>query len=315
MKNRMSNFKDMLNRFINDPMIRFGYLSKMGLYDQMTDEDYVKKKYRIVMGQELNLDHPQTFSEKLQWLKLYDRRPEYTMLVDKYRVREYVEKRTDKKYLIPLIGVWNSPDEMDFTILPDKFVLKCNHNSGCGMCICKDKQKLDIDKVKKELKKGLSENYFLWDREWPYKDVARKIIAEQYMADESGMELKDYKFYCFQGRPLYCQVISDRSSKETIDFFDMEWNHQEFTGLAAPNQPFLNSSIKIMKPRRFEEMKSIAARLSKDIPFVRVDLYEINARVYFGEMTFYPAGGFGEFTPTKWNKIMADYLELPQQNY
>jgi hypothetical protein len=267
------------------------------------------------MGTDLNLDHPRTFSEKLQWLKLQDRNPLYTTMVDKVEVKKYVEEIIGEQYIIPTLGVWDTPDEIDFEALPNQFVLKCNHNSGKGMCICKDKGKLDTRNVKKQLKKGLKENYYLSSREWPYRDVKRKILAEKYIETEAGTELKDYKFYCFQGVPRYCQVISDRNNNETIDFFDMEWKHQEFTGLAVPNQPFLNSLSEIMKPAQFEQMKSIAARLSKDIPFVRVDLYEIKGNVYFGEMTFYPAAGFGIFTPMKWNKIMADYLELPRRKY
>ena len=186
-------------KYIKKPSLAIKYLKAKrlaGKYGQsLNDEEYLKKAFKLNMGKELNLDNPQTFNEKLQWLKLHDRKSEYTIMVDKYLARDYIAKTIGEEYLIPLLGVWDSPDEIDFDALPDQFVLKCNHNSGLGMCICKDKSKLDIEKVKKELQKGLNENYYLHRREWPYKDVPRKIIAEKYMVDESGTELKDYKFF------------------------------------------------------------------------------------------------------------------------
>ena len=260
------------------------------------------------MGTPLHLDAPQTFNEKLQWLKLYDRKPEYTMMVDKYRVREYIAQKIGAEYLIPLLGVWDSPDEIDFAALPEQFVLKCNHNSGLGMCICKDKSTLDLRKVRRELRKGLRQDYYLPGREWPYKDVPRKIIAEKYMSDGSGSDLRDYKFYCFNGEPRFCQVISNRSTKETIDFFDMDWNFQDFTGFAFPGFP--HSETEIMQPRTFCRMQQMARILSNSIPFVRIDFYEVNRKAYFGEITFFPASGFGEFSPDKWNYTLGNWLQL-----
>ena len=264
------------------------------------------------MGKKLNLDNPQTFNEKLQWLKLFDRRPEYTMMVDKYKVRDYIAEKLGEEYLIPLLGVWDDPDEIDFDALPNQFVLKCNHNSGLGMCICKDKSKLDIDKVRKELRKGMEQDYFLTGREWPYKNVPRKIVCEQYMDDGLG-ELKDYKFYCFYGIPRYCQVIADRTTNETIDFFDMDWIHQEFTGIHLPGHPFPHSTERICCPKSFAEMKENAATLSRDIPFSRIDFYEIAGEMYFGEITFYPASGFGTFAPEEWDTTLGNWLVLPDK--
>ena len=212
-------------RYLSDKDYRFLIDASFGKYDSMPDELYLKKKFKSVMGKELDLEHPTTFNEKLQWLKLYDRKPEYTMMVDKYLVRKYIAEKLGTEYLIPLVGAWDDPDEIDFEQLPQQFVLKCNHNSGTGMCICKDKSKLSIPKVKAELRKGLEENYYLTGREWPYKNVPRKIICEKFMKDDSGAaELTDYKFFCFDGRVDSVMVCTERSSgNPKFYFFNQEW--------------------------------------------------------------------------------------------
>lgn len=277
----------------------------------MPDKEFLEKKTRLVTGKKLNLENPETFTEKLQWLKLFNRNPLYTRLVDKYLVRDCIKEKLGEEYLIPLLGVWNDPDDIDFDALPNQFVLKCNHNSGLGMCICKDKSKLDLEKVKSELKKGLNQDYYITGREWPYKDVPRKVVAEKFMKDDSTSELRDYKFFCFNGEPVYCQVISDRTTDETIDFYDMEWRHQPFTGLGMPKKPFSTKEIDV--PVTFDKMKASARLLAKDIPFVRVDFYEINGKMYFGELTFYPAAGFGVFYPDEWNYKIGSLLKLPEK--
>ena len=277
------------------------------LYDKVDDETYLKKCYKYYCKKNLDLNNPKTFSEKLQWLKLYNRKPEYTMMVDKYKVREYIAEKIGDQYLIPLIGVWDSPDDIDFDNLPDKFVLKCNHNSGLGMCICRDKSKLDIKKVKDELKAGLKQDYYITCREWPYKDVPRKIVCEKFMIDDSSSELKDYKFYCFDGEAKYCQVIADRSSDETIDFFDKEWNHMNFIGL---NPSVSKHATSISKPKNYDKMVELAGILSKGHPFLRVDFYNINGKIYFGELTFFPEGGFGSFRPDEWNTKIGNMVVL-----
>lgn len=306
--NRMQHYLKKLKKYCADSSYRFVVNAALGLYNSMPDRDYLERKFEALMGTPLHLDAPQTFNEKLQWLKLYDRKPEYTMMVDKYRVREYIAQKIGAEYLIPLLGVWDSPDEIDFAALPEQFVLKCNHNSGLGMCICKDKSTLDLRKVRRELRKGLRQDYYLPGREWPYKDVPRKIIAEKYMSDGSGSDLRDYKLYCFNGEPRFCQVISNRSTKETIDFFDMDWNFQDFTGFAFPGFP--HSETEIMQPRTFCRMQQMARILSNSIPFVRIDFYEVNRKAYFGEITFFPASGFGEFSPDKWNYTLGNWIQL-----
>ena len=271
------------------------------------DKLWIQIKYFQFFHKFCNLKNPQTFSEKLQWLKLYDRKPEYTMMVDKYKVREYIKEKLGEEYLIPLLGVWDDPDEIDFDTLPNQFVLKCNHNSGLGMCICKDKSKLNISRVKAELRKGLAQDYFLTGREWPYKDVPRKIICEKYMVDESGYELKDYKFFCFNGIPKIMFIASDRSTSPTFDFYDMDFHH-----LAIKNG-HENSKKTLKKPQNFELMKELAVKLSKGYPQLRVDFYEINGKIYFGELTFFHWSGMVKFEPEEWDDKLGSYIRLPEK--
>lgn len=272
------------------------------------DKPYLQLMYWLNMGKKLDLKNPKTFNEKLQWLKLYNHNPAYTVMVDKVKAKEYVAGIIGEEHIIPNLGVWDDPDDIDFDALPNQFVLKCNHNSGTGMCICRDKSKLDIEKVKAELRKGLKENYFMRWREWPYKNVPRKILAEKFMVDESGTELKDYKIFCFNGEPRYCQVISDRHTDEKIDFYDMHW--KRLVGLVGLNDKVHNSEYAIPCPESFENMKLMASLLAKSIPFSRIDFYEINHQAYFGEITFFPATGFGNFNPREWNVKMGDMITL-----
>lgn len=299
----------MLKKFFRDPNVRLIYLSKMGFTHHISDYRYLNMKYKSVFGKELNIVLPVTFNEKLQWLKLYDRKPEYTIMVDKYRVREYIAEKIGPQYLIPLIGVWDSPEEIDFEALPNRFAMKCNHNSGLGMCICTDKSKLDIKKVKKDLSRGLKEDYYLSGREWPYKDVPRKIIAEQFMkSDEGG--LTDYKIHCFNGVPRVILVCKDRFTKTglTEDFFSAQWEH---LNTRRPKHP--NASQPISRPEELSQMLSFAQVLSQDIPFLRVDFYIIEHQIYFSELTFFPASGFERFVPDEWDRIMGDWLALPEK--
>ncbi len=289
---------------------RFKIDSGRGKYNDMPDREYLQRRFQAEFGKSLNLDSPQTFNEKLQWLKLYNRKPEYTMMVDKYKVREYIAQELGEEYLIPLLGVWDNPDEIDFDALPNQFVLKCNHNSGTGMCICKDKSNLDIEKVKKELRKGLKEDYYLKFREWPYKDVPRKIIAEKYMEDASG-ELRDYKFYCFNGVMKFVMINSDRNTDKPTraDYFDCDFNWLDFTW------GYSHAEVHPQKPEQFEKMVAIAERLSKGLPHIRVDLYDCNGKIYFGELTFFDGSGFDKIEPLEWDYKIGEMLKLPSKQW
>lgn len=281
-------------------------LSQFHIYDFISDKTYLRFKYWLNMDKKLDLKNPKTFNEKLQWLKLYNRKPEYTMMVDKYAVREYIKEKLGEEYLIPLLGVWDNPDDIDFDKLPNQFVLKCNHNSGLGMCICKDKSKLDIDKVRKELKKGLKQNYYLTGREWPYKDVPRKIVAEKYMVDNTGQFI-DYKFMCFDGNVPCVMVCIDRNIGDTkFYFFDKDWNLLRLNkrGKEAPKD------FTLPKPGGMGKMFEIAETLSAGLPFSRIDLYECGGKIYFGEITFFPQSGFDANLLKDTDKYFGDLIDL-----
>lgn len=298
-----------LEKFFGNPYRLFYHINFFHWIDFLSDKIYLQLLWRMEYGKKLDLDNPTTFSEKLQWLKLYDRRPEYTMMVDKVRVKEYVATVLGEDYIIPTIGVWDDPDEINFDALPNRFVVKCNHNSHIGMYICKDKSKMDVEKVKNGLRKGINENYYKKSREWPYKNVSRKIIAEKYIepAPDSN-DLPDYKFFCFNGEPKYCQVITGRESKMCIDFFDENWIHQPFH---EPKEfPFAKEEPQC--PRQYKRMWQAAKKLAQGKAFSRIDFYEVGDRIYFGEITFFPTGGMGGFSPEKYDALIGSLITLPK---
>ena len=273
----------------------------------LSDRFFLKVLFRLRMGYKLNLDNPVTFNEKLQWLKLNNRKPEYTQMVDKVGAKEYVASIIGEEYIIPTIGVWDRVEDIDWEALPNQFVLKCTHDSG-GIVICPDKTKLDISAAKRKLKRGLKRDFYSQNREWPYKDVKRRIIGEVYMVDESGYELKDYKWFCFDGVPKALFIATDRGVKgeETkFDFFDADFNHLPFTN-GHPNSPHT-----ILKPQGFEKMKELAAKLSEGQPHLRVDFYDINGKIYFGELTFYHWSGTTPFEPVEWDYKFGEWIKLP----
>ena len=276
----------------------------------LSDKCLMSLKYYLAFHRKLNWKNPQSFSEKIQWLKLYGRTPLNKVMSDKYLVKQYVTERIGADYVIPLLGVWERPEDIDFDSLPDQFVLKCNHNSGTGMVICRDKSKLDYKKVRKGLAQGLKEDFFWYTREYSYKDIPRRSIAEAYMEDDTTNELRDYKFFCFNGEPKALFIAAGRSKGEhavTFDFFDMDYNHLPFTN----GHP--NATMPPEKPKCFEEMKRLAKVLSKDMPHVRVDFYEVNGRVYFGEFTFSHWNGLMPFDPEEWDYKFGEWIKIPQK--
>lgn len=271
------------------------------------DELFLKLKFRLVMGQKLDLDNPKTFNEKLQWLKLYNRKPEYTTMVDKYAVKGYVADIIGQEHIIPTLGVWNSVDEIDWDVLPNQFVLKTTHGGGGGgVIICKDKATFDKDKAKQQLHNSLNSDIYINFREWPYKDVPRRIIAEKYMLDESGYELKDYKFFCFNGSVECFKVDFDRFTSHKANYYDRNATLLPFWETVCPAD---HSKI-LDKPKLFNKMIEYAEILSKNIPFVRIDFYNINGKIYFGEITFFPAAGMGKFEPEEWDIILGKWLNI-----
>lgn len=272
-----------------------------------SDKRYLEKIFPLLIGYPLNLDNPQTFNEKLQWLKLYDRNPYYTKLVDKVEAKIIVSSIIGDQYVIPTFGVWNNVDEIDWDKLPHQFVVKSTSDSG-GVVVCKDKTVFNVEKAKEKLKRLGSRNYVKYSKEYPYANVPHRYLAEQYMEDESRTELKDYKFFCFDGVPRFLFVATGRQIGDTrFDFFDTEFNHLPVTN----GHP--NADVTPLKPKNFEKMLEIAAKLSKGIPHVRVDLYNIYGTIYFGELTFFHWSGFVPFSPSEWDLKFGSYLILPNK--
>lgn len=273
----------------------------------LPDALYLKIMFRLKMGYCLDLKTPKTFNEKLQWLKLYNRKPEYTLMVDKFEAKRIATRILGKEYVIPTIGVWDKFDDIDFSLLPDSFVLKStNGGGGGGVVICRDKNVFDKSSAAKRLNSSLKTSIYKHLKEWPYKNVKPRILAENFMVDESG-ELRDYKFYCFNGEPKVFLVASERFSRHRtyFDYFDMDGNHLPFT------QGGMNNPVTPELPATFEEMKKIARKLSQGIPHVRIDLYSVDKKVYFGEYTFFDSSGFEKFTPKEWDDIFGNWVSLP----
>lgn len=296
-----------LKKFLNNPLMLFFSLGHREWLNWMSDELYLKIGYWIKFKKKLNLDNPQTYNEKLQWLKLYDRNPLYTQLVDKYEVKKIVAEKIGAEYIIPTLGVWEHFDEIDFDKLPNQFVLKCTHDSG-GLIVVKDKSKLDKKAARKKIEYCLKHSFFWGMREWPYKDVKPRIIAEQYMEDTQTKELSDYKFFCFNGSPKTILVCKDRYSKTglTEDFFSVNWEH---LNIKRPTHP--NAAFQIGKPSKLKLMLDLAEKLAENIPFSRIDFYEVNGNAYFGEITFYPASGLSAFVPEEWDYTFGSWIKLP----
>lgn len=303
---KVSKILRVLRKMIVNKEARFQILAYLGFYNNTPHDRFLRKAYRVMMGKELNLEDPRAYTEKLQWLKLYDHRPEYTRMVDKYAVKQYVAERIGEEYVIPLLGVWDRVEDIDYDALPNQFVLKTTHDSG-GIIVCKDKRNLDRASAEKTLRYFHGRNYFNQNREWPYKDVPHRIIAEAYMEDSRYKELRDYKFFTFGGEPkvLYIAQGRGRGEPTVADFFDMEFNHLPFT------IDHDTAEVPPEKPVQFELMKRLASQLSAGTPQLRVDFYEVDGKVYFGEMTFFHCSGFEAFHPEEWDRIFGDWVKLP----
>lgn len=282
----------------------FMFLKHRNYTDILSDKLYLKIIFKLRLGYSLDLKNPQTFNEKLQWLKLYDRNPKYIQMVDKYEVRKYISENIGEEYLIPLIGVYNRFEEINFEELPNQFVIKCTHDSG-GVVICKNKSKFDIRKAKEKIKKSMKRNFYYSGREWPYKNIKPKIIIEQYMEDKKAKELIDFKIMCFNGIPKFSFTCFERYNDGLkVTFYNLSWEKMSF------ERHYPSSTKNIEKPKNYELMLELSKKLSKNIPFVRVDWYEINGKLYFGELTFYPGSGLEEFKPFSWDKKLGNLLSL-----
>lgn len=304
MSNRLIN---MCKNFVTDPFTRWLYMSKAGCFKHMDDRKYIEKLCKIKLGYTPDLDNPKTYCEKLNWLKLYNRKPEYTMMVDKYLVKEYVAERVGAEHVVPLLGAWDRFEDIDFNVLPDQFVLKCNHDGG--PVIIKDKSKIDQKALKKLFNKKMKEDYFQMSREWPYKNVKHKIIAEEYLPTLGARDSVEYKITCCNGKVKMITVCTGIAhaefEKRNNDHFDINWEQYPFYAYYKP------SGKKIERPVYLDELVEFAEKLADGIPCIRVDCYVQNNKIYFGELTFFTWGGFIEFTPPEWDQIMGEWIELP----
>ena len=273
----------------------------------LSDKTYLKIMYFYHMKKRLNFENVTTFNEKLQWLKLHDRKEIYTTMVDKYEVKKYVADLIGGEYVVPTYGIYESYNEIDFDVLPNQFVLKVTHYGGSrGVFIIKDKNTINYSNIENEIEKLLKENLYNYSREWPYKNVKPRIIIEKYMKNEDEEELKDYKLFCFNGKPKIILVCSERFSSSNMceTWFDEDWNLMDI----IEGNHRVDKNIK--HPQSFKKMKYLASQLSKNIPFVRIDFYEVNSKIYFGEMTFFPASGFEKFEPKEWDKKLGEMIDL-----
>ena len=287
--------------FVSATCIRLGRV--------LPDKAYLKLMFRLELRKKLDLKDPQTFSEKLQWLKLYYHRPELTLLADKLAVKDHVASIVGPEYVVPLLGSWDDPNDIDWEALPRRFVLKTNHDGGnFGIVICKDKEKLDKEKAIQRLSKSLKRNTFILGREWPYKNIPRKVFAEEYLEESGRQELTDYKFYCFDGKVKMLFIASGRQEGHiTFDYFDENFRHLDF----IQTHPMADTPPE--KPANFELMKSLAEKLTQGLPHVRIDFYDVDGKVYFGEYTFFTHGGWAAFKPEEYDYKLGSYLHLPEQ--
>ena len=275
----------------------------------LPDKTYLKLMFRLELKQKLDLDDPKTFNEKLQWLKLYYHRPDLTMMADKLAVKQHVASLIGKQYVVPLLGSWDDPAAIDWDALPRRFVLKTNHDGGnYGIVICKDKDRLDKAKAIRKLRASLKRNPYLLGREWPYKNIPRKVFAEQYLEEAGKQELTDYKFYCFDGKVRFLFIASGRQEGHiTFDYFDENYRHLDVVQTHPP------AAVPPEKPEHFELMIQLAEKLSEGLPHVRVDFYQVNGKVYFGEYTFFTHGGWAAFDPDEYDRLLGSYIHLPEQ--
>ncbi|MBP3198368.1 MAG: glycosyl transferase [Butyrivibrio sp.] len=297
-----------LVEYIKNPkLVLLGFLNN-GILNWLSDEKYLKYRFRICVGNALNIDNPVSFNEKLQWLKLNDRKPIYTMFVDKYEVKKYVARTIGKEYIIPTYGVWEHFDDIDFDSLPRQFVLKCTHDSG-GIIIVRNKQDFNRKAAKRKIERCLRKNFYYVGREWPYKNVKPRIIAEKYMEEKNQSQIYDYKIFNFDGEPKIIQVDYDRFKSHKRNLYNTNWDYIK----AAIEFPTDENRV-INKPQSLNEMLVLARKLSKKIPHVRTDFYEIDGHVYFGELTLYHGSGFERFTPESFGVELGKMLKLPNEN-
>ena len=306
----MGKFKKILAAIKDGTIVEKVRIKLLSFNHKLTDENFIRRKYKLIFKRELNLENPKTFNEKIQWLKLYDRKEIYTTMVDKYEVKKYVSNIIGEEFIIKTIGVWDNFDEIDFSTLPNRFVLKCTHDSG-GVFICKDKNVVDYKKAKKFISNRLKKNFYFQEREWPYKNVPPRIIAEEYKEDEELKELRDYKFFCFNGKVKFFKIDFDRHINHRANYYDVHGNLLNIGEKMCPP----DFKKELMMPSKLMDMIKKAEMLSTNFKFLRVDFYEVNNKIYFGELTFYPMSGFGKFTEDAADYSLGELINLDEGKY
>lgn len=293
------------SKYFHNPALLYLLATAKGLTKWVPDTIHLSLEYKIRIGSFPNLTNPKTFNEKIQWLKLHDRNPLYTKLVDKYAAKEWVANRIGPQYVTETYACWNRAEDIDISGLPERFVLKTNHDCG-GIAICRDRSSFDLEAARKKLAKHLRQNYYWGGREWPYKNVTPCVFAEEYLESNDSDGLPDYKVMCFGGNARCVFTCTGRAEGDLrVDFYDLDWNHLPFT------RHYPNADASPEAPSCLREMLALSERLAEGIPFVRVDFYEVANSLYFGEMTFYPGSGFEEFSPEKWDENLGSWIELP----
>lgn len=294
-----------IEKILKNPLALFLTLAYRGAFNWMSDERYLKTAYWCKTHRKLDLKNPKSFNEKLQWLKLHDRKPEYSQMVDKYAVKDYVASLIGEEFIIPTIGVWDRFEDIDIASLPNQFVMKCTHDSG-SIVICKDKKLFDIEHAKKIIEKGLGHSSYWTAREWPYKNVKPRIIVESYISENKNGELKDYKFFCFSGEVKFFKVDYDRYTSHRANYYDLNKKFLPFYEAMFPSDK--NKDIEF--PDNLQDMIELAKIVSKNKLFVRVDFYNCSGKIYFGEITFFPSGGFGVIEPYEWDLKIGDWIRI-----
>lgn len=296
---------NLIRKIINKPEKIFYGFQKAGLMNWMSDEQYIKFSYRMIFKRKLDLENPQSYTEKLAWCKLHWRSNLATICADKYLVRGYVRKKLGEnadKYLNKIYGVWEKVDEIEIEKLPSKFVIKPTNGTG-DVVICKNKSEFDLKKVKKKLMSNNNNCFANLTKEWVYYNLSQKFLVEKFIESSDEKAIKDYKFFCFHGKPQFLFVCSERDIDPKFDFYDLEWN-------PIPVKNGHERLLNIEKPEKLDEMISLATKLSEDFPHVRVDLYQENGRIYFGELTFFHFGGFTTFEPDNYDFIFGKYFDI-----
>ena len=298
-----------IRTFIENPQYFITSPAAKGWLNWVPDSLYLKVLYRVIMGRKLNLGNPREYNEKLQWLKLNDRKPEYSTMVDKYEVRGYIEDLLGDKYLIPCLGIYDSVDDIDIDALPDRFVLKCTHDSG-SVEICKDKSSFDIEGARHRLSQAMKRNYYATYREWPYKYVKPRIIAEGYLEGDGG-DLKDYKVMCFNGEAKIIEVHENRfveGKVHTQTFYDREWGIVPLTQVET-----VTVDRPSERPRQLEEILRLSELIAKNMYHARIDWYIEGDKIYFGEITFFDGSGFESFSTPEMERMLGDMINLPEK--